>query len=64
MKLIKTKKSIKMKKLERIDENQVFSEKPISNKKYNEYNQINIFEKIYEIYLFYIKLLNIKNNNE
>jgi len=63
MKLIKTKKSIKMKKLERIDENQVFIERPKINK-YNEYNQINIFEKLYEIYLFYIKLLNIKNNNE
>jgi len=62
MKLMKSKKSIKMKKLERIDENRVFIERPIMNK-YNEYNQINIFEKLYEIYLFYIKLLNIKNNN-
>lgn len=56
-------KLIKMKKLERIDEDQVFVERPIINK-YNEYNQINIFEKLYEIYLFYIKLLKIKNNNE
>ena len=39
-------KLIKIKKLERIDEDQVFVERPIINK-YNEYNQIKYLLKLF-----------------
>ena len=41
-------------KLEKIDEDKIFIEKN-NNKQYNEYNQISIIKKIYEIYLDVIK---------
>lgn len=50
---MKKKKFIKM---ERIDENSIFID--INNKpKYNEYNQINILEKLQEIYVIIIKFV-------
>ncbi len=46
----------KLIKMERIDENSVFIE--IDQKpKYNEYNQINIIDKLQEIYVIIIKFL-------
>jgi hypothetical protein len=58
MKYKKNKKIIH--KLEKIDENKIFVE--INNKKYNEYNQISIIEKINEIYnKIVIYLLKINN---
>lgn len=41
-------------KLDKIDEDKIFIEKN-NNKQYNEYNQISIIKKIYEIYLDVIK---------
>ncbi len=46
----------KLKKLHIIDENKVFIEKQY---KYNNYNQINIIDKLYEFYVSIIKFLNI-----
>jgi len=46
----------KLIKMERIDENSVFIE--IDQKpKYNEYNQVNIIDKLQEIYVIIIKFL-------
>jgi hypothetical protein len=52
--MVKNKK--KLIKMERIDENSVFIE--INQKtKYNEYNQVNIIDKLQEIYVIVIKFL-------
>lgn len=53
------KKKRKISKLEKIDEDSIFIEKQV---KYNEYNQINIIEKIYDLYNKLIKTL-IKHNS-
>lgn len=58
-KLIKIKynkmgKKRKMVMMERIDENSLFIE---NKQKYNEYNQINIMDKLHEIYVIIIKFL-------
>jgi|688.fasta_scaffold01450_34 hypothetical protein len=52
-------KKRKISKLEKIDEDSIFIEKQV---KYNEYNQINIIEKIYDLYNKLIKTL-IKHNS-
>lgn len=38
------------KKLDKIDEETIYIERPKTNK-YNDYNQINIWDKIYDLYL-------------
>ncbi len=38
------------KKLDKIDEETIYTERPKTNK-YNDYNQINIWDKIYDLYL-------------
>lgn len=52
--MIKNKK--KLIKMERIDENSVFIEND-QKPKYNEYNQVNIIDKLQEIYVIIIKFL-------
>lgn len=55
------KKNKKMTKMERIDEDSVFIEVNNNKPKYNEYNQINIMDKLHEFYIIFIKfLMNIK----
>lgn len=55
------KKSKKMTKMERIDENSIFIEITNNKPKYNQYNQINIMDKLHELYVTLIKfLMNIK----
>jgi len=55
------KKNKKMTKMERIDEDSVFIEVTNNKSKYNEYNQINIMDKLHEFYVTLIKfLMNIK----
>jgi hypothetical protein len=55
------KKNKKMTKMERIDEDSVFIEVSNNKPKYNEYNQINIMDKLHEFYVIFIKfLMNIK----
>jgi len=41
--------------LEKIDENEIFIE--INSKKYNNYNQISIIEKIMEVYMNIVKCI-------
>lgn len=49
----------KLKKLDIIDENKAYIE---NQPKYNEYNQVNIIDKLYEIYVSIIKFVfNYKN---
>jgi len=47
-------KKRKMVMMDRIDENSIFIE---NRPKYNEYNQINIIDKLHEIYVIVIKFL-------
>jgi len=51
------KKKRRVCKLDKIDEENIYIEKNHSNYHYNEYNQISIMNKIYEIYLEVIKVL-------
>ncbi len=61
MKTFYKKHKRKIRLLEKIDENEIFIE--INNKKkYNEYNQISIMEKIKELYIEIVKcLFNFRN---
>ena len=45
------------KKLDIIYENTVYIEKTKAKAKYNEYNQINIFDKLYELYISILKFI-------
>lgn len=47
----------KLIKMERIDENSVFTEMNNTYHNYNEYNQINIMDKLQELYVILIKFL-------
>jgi hypothetical protein len=49
----KYKKKRNLKKLDKIDEDKIYVEK--KDDKYNELNQINLWKKIYEIYLEVVK---------
>ena len=65
MKIYTNKKTIKknIKKMDKIDENNIYIETVIDNKnKYNSFNQINIIDKLYEYYVSFIKfIINYKN---
>lgn len=47
----------KLTKMERIDENTVFIEKTNKRHTYNKYNQINIMDKIQELYVILLKFI-------
>jgi hypothetical protein len=55
MKTFYKKNKRKIRLLEKIDENEIFVE--INYKKYNNYNQINIIEKIKEIYINIVRCI-------
>ena len=55
----KIKKKKKLMILETIHEHTVYIEKP--NIKVNEYNQINLFDKIFELYLILLNYIYNKN---
>ena len=55
MKTFYKKNKRKIRLLEKIDENEIFVE--INYKKYNDYNQINIIEKIKEIYINIVRCI-------
>lgn len=47
----------KLTKMERIDENTIFIEITNTPPKYNSYNQINIMDKIQELYVILLKFI-------
>lgn len=51
----KKKNKRKLHKLDRIEEDKIYIE--ISKEEYNDYNQISIMKKIYELYLKIVKIL-------